>query len=460
MKDTVNTASDKISKTPLKARLGLALRGLLFSGLFAGLLGGLFPESLLIASAPDTWLKVKIGIIGTASEDILGSAIDEAASSGYGGLIIELDTPGGALENTRKMVKAMMATPFPVVVWVGPSGSHAGSAGAFITIAGHYAAMAPGTNIGAAHPVQSTGQDIEEGEISRKVMNDTIAFIESIAETRGRNVVMAKSFVATSVSITAEEALKNNVIDSIEPTIESLLTKINGHKISLHSGKKITISTGSPNLVVYKKSLRQKALEILSNPNLFYLLFMAGMIGIGYELTHPGVMFPGIAGGICIILAFIAMSILPVSIGAAALILLGIALLVAEAFVTSFGVLGISGFVAFVLGSVFLVDPNNEQGLRISLWTIAPGSLVVGAAFLALGYLILKATSQPINSGGEALVGQLGTALADFDGQKGQIRLAGAIWTAHISSSTPVSLGDVVEVQKVNGLVVNVEKKS
>jgi membrane-bound serine protease (ClpP class) len=428
-------------------------------------LAGTFGVKLLKAEGGkplNSWLKVKIGIIGTASEDILHSAIEEAKSKKFNGIIIELDTPGGALENTRQMVKAMMAAPFPVIVWVGPSGSHAGSAGAFITLAANFAAMAPGTNIGAAHPIQANGKDIEEGEASRKVLNDTLAFIESIADARGRNIEMARSFVATSISITAEEALKNKVIDAIEPTIVKLMQNLDGTSIKMNSGSSSKISATNINIVEYKKSLRQKALEILSNPNLFYLLFMAGMIGIGYELTHPGIMFPGIAGGICMILAFIAMSILPVSIGAAALIIFGIALLIAESFVTSFGILGISGFTAFVLGSIFLVDPNNEQGLRISLWTIAPGSVVVGVAFLALGYLVLKATNMPVRSGGEAMVGKTGTVITDFAGATGQIRLAGAIWKAEISGGNqgPLIKGDQVIVNEVNGLVVNIEKKS
>ena len=330
------------------------------------------------------WLHVKIGLIGAASDDILNAALDRAIEQELDGLLIELDTPGGALDHTRKMVQNIMSAPLPVVVWVGPSGAHAGSAGAFITLAAHVASMASGTNIGAAHPIQASGQDVEEGEAQRKMMNDTIAFIESIAETRGRNIEMARSFVATSTSITASEALKHNIIDFIEPNIDSLMKSIHTREITLQNGLKRTISSSPVTFIEFETSLRQKALEILSNPNLFYLLFMAGLVGIGYELTHPGAMFPGIVGGICIILAFIAMAILPVSIGAAALILLGVALLVAEAFVTSFGILGISGFISFVLGSIFLVDPNNEQGLRISLWTIAPGSVIVGLAFLAL----------------------------------------------------------------------------
>jgi membrane-bound serine protease (ClpP class) len=407
---------------------------------------------------PERWLHTKIGIIGASSQDILESSMKEVETGSFAGLLLELDTPGGALENTRKMVKTMMASKVPIVVWVGPAGSHAGSAGAFITLAAHVASMAPGTNIGAAHPIQASGKDIDNEEAQRKVMNDTVAFIESVAESRGRNVEMARSFVATSVAITAEEALKHKVVDYVEPTIDDLFNKIDGKEIALQSGAKVTLATTNVELIEFEPSLRQKALEILSNPNLFYLLFMAGLIGLGYELTHPGMLFPGIAGAICLILAFIAMSILPVSLGAIALIIVGVGLLIAEAFVPSFGILGISGFAAFVLGSVFLVDPSNQQGLRISLWTILPSSIFVGGAFLALGFLVLRSTNAPLLSGAEGMVGQIGRALADFDGPAGQIRVAGAIWKAEVSGDSLPKEGDTVKVEHVNGLVLKVSK--
>lgn len=402
------------------------------------------------------WLEVDIGVIGAASEDILNTALDATKSQGFAGLVVKLDTPGGALENTRNMVKEILAAPFPVIVWVGPAGSRAGSAGAFITLAAHVAAMAPGTNIGAAHPVQGSGQDIDD-EMERKVTNDAVAFIESIAKTRGRNIEMARSFVTHSVSVTADEAKDNNVIDLIAPNVAALMASIDGRVVEVGPATKMRLATTNAVLTPFEKSLRQKLLELLSNPNLFYLLFMAGLIGLGYELTHPGMLVPGVVGGICLILALIATSVLPISYGAAALIVVGIGMLVAEAFVPSFGILGIGGFVAFVFGSIFLVDPANREGLRISWMTIAPGAVTVAAAFLTLGYLIVRSGRAPVRSGAEALQGAVGTVIADFGEGRGQIRVEGAIWSAR--SADPLHRGDAVKVAARHGLELVVVKQ-
>lgn len=405
------------------------------------------------------WLEVKIGLIGASSEDILNSALEAVEKEGHAGLIISLDTPGGALENTRNMIKKIMSANFPVVVWVGPAGSRAGSAGAFITLSAHLAAMAPGTNIGAAHPIDSSGKDIDNKELGRKVTNDTIAFIESIAKARNRNIDMARSFVHTSVSITDSEALENNIIDFKAANTAELLSMMNKRLITLDNKRVVRLDTTNSGIVGFQISLRQKLLEILSNPNLFYLLFMAGLIGIGYELTHPGMLFPGVVGAICIILALIATSVLPVSYGAAALILVGVGMLIAEAFLPSFGILGLGGFISLILGSVFLVDPQNEAGMRISWLTIAPTAIVIGGGFLALGYLILRSEKAPIKSGSEGLVGATGTVLADFLAGKGQIRVSGAIWAASCTLEQQLHTGDEVVVSKINGLNLLVSKK-
>jgi membrane-bound serine protease (ClpP class) len=416
----------------------------------------LIPRLLAEAPAAPAWLEVEIGEISTASDDILETALQEAKAKSYAGLIIRLDTPGGALDATRNMVKQMMASTVPIIVWVGPSGSRAGSAGSFLTVAGHLAAMAPGTNIGAAHPVQSSGEDVPK-EMDRKILNDTVAFMESIAKARGRNVDMARSFVATSVSITEQEALENNVIDLIAKDADELLKKIDGKTVTLESGTKVKLASAGAARVEFKKSLRQQLLEILTNPNLFYLLFMAGLVGLGYELTHPGIIFPGVVGGICMILALIATSVLPVSFGAAALILVGIGLLIAEAFMPTFGALGVGGLVALVLGSVFLVDPNNTQGLRVSYWAIAPGAVTVALAFVALGFIVVRARRAPVQSGRESMVGTAGTALADMPaGGQGQVRVAGSIWNAQTADA--LARGDKIVVTRVDGLTLGVKR--
>ncbi|MFY7929538.1 MAG: NfeD family protein, partial [Oligoflexus sp.] len=353
-----------------------------------------------------SWLEVEIGIIGTASADILETALREVKDNNYAGLIIVLDTPGGALEATRTMVKEILAAPFPVIVWVGPSGAHAGSAGSFITLAGHFATMAPGTNIGAAHPVQGMGQDLEQGSDMRaKVENDTIAFMESIAKLRGRNVEMARSFVATSISITAEEALENKVIDLVAGDLTQVLKAADGRTVTVGEQKTVQLKTAEAQRVQYEKSIRQKFLEILSNPNLFYLLFIAGLLGIGFELTHPGTLVPGVIGAISLILALISSAVLPVNFGAMLLIVASVAFMVAEVFLPSFGILGIGGFIGFIVGSTLLVDSRNELGLAISWLSIIPSALVIAGFAFLVSYLVVRNQRSKIQSGSEGLIG-------------------------------------------------------
>lgn len=405
-----------------------------------------------------TWLELSVGIISTATVEMLESAIETVTQENYQGLLIKLDTPGGALEATRKIVQQMFAAPFPIVVWVGPGGAHAGSAGAFVTMAATVAAMASGTNIGAAHPVQASGKDVDLSEkVGEKIINDTVAFIESIAEVRNRNVEMARSFVVTSMSITAEEALEHKVIDLLASNREQLLEQLHGREVTQQDNP-MTIASADARIVSYQPSLRQEALELLGNPNLFYLLFLAGLIGIGFELTHPGALFPGIFGAICLLLALISTAVLPVSFGAAALIVFGFVLLIAEVFVPSFGMLGIGGVAAFLVGSVFLVDPDNAHGLRVSWYTIAPGAIIICVFALTIGYLIAKSLKAKVRSGAETIVGAQGTALQDFhpDG-KGQIRVLGEVWAATSSAPHPAA-GEQVEVVAMQGLQLTVKK--
>ena len=399
-----------------------------------------------------SWLEVDIGIIGTASNDILETAMEEVSKNGYRGLFIKLDTPGGSLESTRSMVKAILGSNFPIVVWVGPGGARAGSAGAFITLAAHVAAMAPGTNIGAAHPIQASGQDIKQGDIKDKIENDTKAFMESIAKTRNRNVDMAISFVENSLSITAEEALEQKVIDIIASNPSELFEKLNGRSVELASGSSLTLNTEGDVRITYEKSVRQIFLEVLSNPNLFYLLFVAGLLGIGFELTNPGAMVPGVIGGICMVLALIATSVLPVSFGAMLLIVGSIACMVAEVFIPSFGILGIGGFVAFIIGSLLLVDPHNEQGLQISLFTILPGAAVVAGFGVLVFYLVVKVERSKPHTGAKAMVGKSCEALTDFIEGKGKVRFEGEIWMARARENQYIGKGEKLVVEEVNGL--------
>ncbi len=448
------------ASTTFKISIGSGFMNFIKNSLLVILISMITSTLLAEPNRSGVWLRVEVGIVGSASDDILKSAVAQVKEQSLEGLIIQLDTPGGALDSTRSMVKQILAAPFPVVVWVGPSGSRAGSAGAFITLAGHVAAMAQGTNIGASHPVSASGKDMGNNEVSRKVEEDTTAFIESIAQERGRNIEVARSFVIASASITAKEALDNNVIDLIVPDVATLLEKIDGRKVSIFGKKEpYELRTAKSSVLTYERTPKQEFLEILSNPNLFYLLFVAGLIGLGFELTHPGALFPGVAGGICMILALIATSVLPVSFGAMLMLLVGVALMVAEVFVPSFGVLGIGGFIAFVVGSFLLVDPGNEQGLQVSWFTILPGALTIGATAATIGYLVLKAERSKPTTGSEALVGSVVQVKNDFVDGYGNVLVEGELWRAKSHSpDLMISNEDQVEVVDRNGLLLTVKK--
>lgn len=411
---------------------------------------------MLLSNKPSTvWLKLDVGIIGPATPEMVERALKEVIDNSYQGLIIQLDTPGGELQTTRRVVQQILNTSSPVIVWVGPSGAHAGSAGSFITLAATIATMADGTNIGAARPVQASGENVEQSAAGEKIINDTVAFIESIAVARGRNIEMARSFVISSISITADEAIDHQVIDVIANELPTLLEQLHGRTVT-QNGKEIKIVSQGATIVDYQPSLRQLALELLANPNLFYLLFLAGLIGLGFELVHPGGLFPGIFGGICLLLALIATAVLPVSFGAAGLIVVGIALLIAEIFVPSFGILGIGGVAAFLLGSVFLVDPDNLHGLRVSWYTIAPGAIVICGLALVIGYLVLKTYTLKANSGVETLIGEQAEVIDNFDEQGvGRVRVQGEIWQAQAQPPYPTK-GDSVKVLARNDLLLTV----
>ncbi len=411
-----------------------------------------------LAAESGEWLSVKIGLIGLASQDILNEALHEAQRKHDDGIIIVLDTPGGVLEVTRHMVKQIMESSIPVVVWVGPSGAHAGSAGAFITLSAHVAAMASGTNIGASHPIDGTGRDIESDDLNQKIENDTAAFVEAIAEKRNRNKEMAASFVVNSVSITASEAKSNNVIDLISDDLSSLMLAIDGREVKLAGDVRATLKTKDAKLVEYRKTPRQAFLEILSNPDLFYLLFIAGLIGIGFELTHPGVYLPGVVGGICLILALIATSVLPVNFGAMLLVLASLGFMIAEAFVPSFGVLGIGGAIAFIMGSFLLVDPNNQYGMQVAWSSILPAAIMVLGFVGFIFYLVYKAGTKTAVTGGDTIVGRKAIVHEDFVDGRGQVKVEGEFWEAKNARNEPLTKGSIVKILGRQDLLLLVER--
>lgn len=414
------------------------------------------------ASGTPVIVSAEIGIIGPSSKDILESIIARANAVNAKAILITLDTPGGQLTSTRQMVQMILNSSIPIIVWVGPSGARAASAGSFITMAADVAAMAPATNIGAAHPIAAgltPTTNERDDTANKKILNDTIALAESIATIRGRNIEMARSFVLASDAITADDALANNVIDIIASNHFELLAKIHRRQIKRAQGDTVVLDTKNTSILHFQKNWRHKLLEIISDPNLFYLLFLAGIIGIGFELTHPGAIFPGVVGAICLLLAMTAMSILPVNYGGLGLILIGLALFVAELFVPSFGALGIGGFAAFFLGSMLLFD--KESGLSISLWTILPTMLGIGFISAIIGGATIQALRSRVSTGQQGMVDRIGqTVLAhrDFIDGQGYVRLDGELWKAISPDKEKIFAGDRLMIKSIIGLEITIKK--
>jgi membrane-bound serine protease (ClpP class) len=399
--------------------------------------------------------------INPAIADFIHENIAYAVQDGAQALIIQLDTPGGLLTSTRSIVKDLLGAPLPVIVYVAPSGAGAGSAGVFITMAGHVAAMAPGTTIGAAHPVGSGGQDIK-GDMGEKIENFTASFSESIAQRRGRNVEWAKKAVRESVAITETEALQKKVVDLVAPDIQEVLRKANGRKVEVNNTQLTLdfqpsqLEGGTFRVKQIDMRLKHHVLNFLADPNVAYLLMMAGLLGLYVEFTNPGVIFPGVIGGICLLLAFAAFQVLPINYSGLLLVLLGIGLLVAEAFLPAFGVLGIGGLIAFILGSLFLFDAPDAD-LLVDRSIIA--SVGVGAALLMLfiGSLAVRTFGQRPVSGMEGLIGAIGEVRVRI-APRGKVWIHGEYWNAE--SDEVLEVGQKVQVVNITNLVLQVRKAS
>ena len=397
--------------------------------------------------------------INPAVGDFIHENIDQSAQEGALALIIQLDTPGGLLNSTKSIVKDMLGAPLPVLLYVSPSGAGAGSAGVFITLAGHIAAMAPGTTIGAAHPVASGGQNIE-GDMREKIENFTVSFIESIAQRRGRNVEWAEKAVRESVSITEVEALEKNVVDFVATDVHDLLTQASGRVVEVGS-EKITLDfsaaqlgEGRFNIVTVEMRLKHKVLNILADPNIAYLLMMAGMLGLYLEFSNPGLLLPGLAGGICLILALTAFQVLPINYTGLVLIGLGMALLIAEMFLPSFGILGVSGIAAFVLGSLFLFDTPDAE-LAVDRGIIFAASLAVGTFMFVVGSLAVRAWRRPVASGLEGLQGEIAEVRTPLAPQ-GRVWVHGEYWTAQ--SDEEIEVGQKVQIVAVDHMILRVRR--
>lgn len=391
------------------------------------------------------------GVITPVSAEYFHDALQSAQEGDAEALILRLNTPGGLDTSMRLMIKDITASTIPVVVYVSPSSGRAASAGVFLTMAAHVAAMAPGTNIGAAHPVVMGGAEMDK-TMKEKVENDSVAYIKTIAEQRGRNVAWAEDAVRKSLSVTEREALKLNIIDIIADDLPALLKQLDGRSIPLSTGAKV-LHTASARLREFPMSLRLEFLKTLSDPNIAYLLMTIGTVGIIAELYNPGAILPGMVGAISLILAFYSLQSLPVNYAGVLLFLLGIVFLILEATITSFGLLAIGGIISMLLGSVMLIKTDVEF-LQISWSVILPVvALAAAFSFLMVG-MGVKAMRRPPVTGREEMVGLVGIVKTALTPQ-GQLAVRGELWEA--ISEQPLQPGDEAEVTRLDGLRLHVK---
>ncbi len=393
------------------------------------------------------------GIINPPTAKFIIDSIDEAAKEGGQCLIIQLDTPGGLMESMRLIVKKILTSNIPVIVYVSPKGARAASAGVFITMAAHIAAMAPGTHIGAAHPVTLGAEGKESKTMTDKIVNDTVSNIKSIAKTRGRNVDWAEKAVRKSVSATEEEALKLNVVDLISLDLQDLLTKIDGRVVKIDGSSRTLLTKGMQPRSL-QMSWRDKLLDVISNPQIAYYLLMLGGMGIFFELSNPGAILPGVVGGIFLILAFYALHVLPVNYAGLALILFAIILFIAEIKVVSHGLLAVGGVISLLLGSLMLFQSPAEY-MRISLSVIIPAVLVTSSFFIFAATMAIRARLTKPTTGMEGLIGETGTASTPI-APEGKVAIHGEIWD--VVSDQNIERGEKVQVFGVVNLKLKVKK--
>src|SRR5438876_2367313 len=413
---------------------------------------------VLLAAAPASAAPAPVatvvidGVISPVTLRLIESALTRAKAGGAQALVIQLDTPGGLERSMRAICQRLLNAEIPVVVWVGPTGARAASAGVFITMAAHVATMAPATNIGAAHPV-SVGGGVDR-ESMRKVENDAAAFIRTIAIERGRNAEWGEKAVRQSVSVTEREAVRLKVVDFIADSIPDLLTKLDGRTVKTSQGP-VTLATREAVAKPIEIGFRDRVLAVITDPNVAYVLMMLGTLGLIFELSTPGAVLPGVIGGISLILAFFAFQSLPINFAGLLLILFAIVLFIAEVKVTSHGVLAVGGIVAMALGSLMLFDAP-EIGLRVSWWAIVPMVGATGALFLFVVAAGVRALGRRQLLGPSGLVGQLATVKERL-APEGQVQVYGEIWRA-VAEGEPVEAGAHVRVVAVNGLTLKVAR--
>ena len=415
--------------------------------LFTALLSLLFIRPVDAGSASVYLVRIT-GAISPGNADFLDSAIHRANAEGAGCLVVMLDTPGGLAESMRKMVMSIYESRVPVVVYVAPSGARAASAGVMITMAADVAAMAPGTHIGAAHPVNTGGKDLDK-TMAEKVTNDMVAFVKSIAEKRSRNVEWAEEAVRESVSVTETEALEKKIIDRVARDVDDLIDQVSGLEIK----GKGPIDIDPAKRVWIAESMRTRILKALSDPNIAYILMMIGLAGLYFELSHPGVILPGVIGSIALILAFYSFQTLPVKPAGVLLILLALIFFIMEMKIASYGLLSVAGIICLLLGSVMLFD--RAGGLIGISWTVmVPTLSLVGGFFVVVAGLVFRSRTRRPMTGESGLIGETGVVKTPLT-PTGRIQVHGELWFARCR--TPLATGQRVRVTAVDGLTLEVE---
>lgn len=395
------------------------------------------------------------GIIHPIASEFLTTVIDQADTTGAAVVLFILRTPGGLVDSTRAMVSRMITSRAPVVVYVAPSGGRAASAGFILVLAADIAAMAPGTHIGAAHPVSGSGEKMDE-TLAKKATEDVAAYARSLAEARGRNIMLAEQAVTESRAFTDQEALHASppLIDFVARDQADVLRQLDRRVVKRFDGRTTTIDTTDIEIRRVDMTWRQRALSAIAHPQIAYLLLTLGVLGLTVELWTPGAILPGVAGGLCLLLAFFALQILPVNTIGLLLIVFGLAMLILELKVPSFGALGIGGAIALLIGSVMLT--REVPGVSVSLYLIVPAVLTVTTIVLVLGKLALDAQRRPPVTGAESLIGAEGRVLSPIAPHApGQVAVHGEIWRA--TSASPLDPGRPVRVRAVSGLTLHVE---
>jgi membrane-bound serine protease (ClpP class) len=393
--------------------------------------------------------------INPATADFIHQSIEQANEAGAECLVIRLNTPGGLLKSTRVIVSDLLMAKLPVIVYVAPAGAQSASAGSFITLAAHIAAMAPGTNIGAAHPVGMQGGE-KDSIMNEKATNDAAAFIRTISEKRHRNVHWAEEAVRKSVSITETEALKDSVIDLIAASVRGLLDEIDGRSVDVN-GTTVLLRTKDAEIVDIQMDWKYKILDIISDPNIAYILFMLGVYGLLFELYNPGSIAPGVIGVISIILAFYSLHTLPINYAGLALIIVGIILFLLEIKITSYGLLTIGGVVSLLLGSVMLIRSESAlEFIDLSWGIIIPTVLFTAAFFLFAVGMGIRAQRKKPTTGIEGIIGEIGDAITELN-PEGKVRVHGEIWSA-VSSEGTIPIATKVKVERVQNLQLTVRR--